>query len=293
MTDQTSCVFDHRDEDGVQVRAAPGRVACTQCTERVLRDLGRLQHLYEGLLDVDELTPGGSPDSSGARRAPGPRSPAVDVLIVHTDPRSSTGPGEPPAALASIAGWARTVREDTTVEVAPEFMLAVVPKGRVTMGRELATIRGAWPWVTGQPWFPDMAAEVRQVIAALRSTRRESEPVLKLGPCPYVALTAEQTGIGIDLECGATLRTRLSATEIRCVCCGSVWPKARWQELGDPWTDYAYLAGELAVNANTLRTWALEDGWRRVKVGRRSVVWRDDAIASYVRRRGPKLEEAG
>jgi hypothetical protein len=288
------CVFDHRDEDGVQVRAAPGRVACTSCTERVWRDLGTLQHLYEGLTDVDELIPGGSPDSNGTRTVPGPRSPAVDTLIVHTDPRSSTGPGESPAALASMAEWARTVREDTTVDVDPKFMRAVVPAGRITMQRELATIRGAWPWVTGQAWFPDMAAEVVQVVQALRSTRRESEPTLMLGPCPYVALTAAQTGIGFDLTCGANLRVRLSASEIRCVCCGSVWPKHRWSELGDPWTDYAYLAGELGVKATTLRDWAREDEWRKVRISwKRTVVWRDDAIASYVRRRGPKLEEAG
>lgn len=287
------CVFDHVDDDGVAARAAPGRVACGRCCDRVLRDLGKLQLLYDGATDVLELIPGGSPDSTGARSVPGPRSPAVDALLVHTDPRSSTGPGEPPAALASIVGWARTVREDTTVDVPAEFMLGVVPAGRATMRRELAAIRGAWPWVTGQSWFPDMAAEVREVIAALSAVRRAVEPVLKLGPCPYVAIPAEETGIGFDLECGAILRTRLSASEIRCRCCGSVWPRARWSELGDPWTDYAYLAGELDVNANTLRTWALEDGWRRVKLGRRAVVWRDDAIASFLRRRGPKLEEAG
>lgn len=292
MVEQGACVFNHLDDNGVTARAAPGRVACTSCTERVWRDLGTLQHLYEGLTDVDELIPGGSPDSNGTRTVPGPRSPAVDTLIVHTDPRSSTGPGESPAALAAMAGWARQVREDTTVDVAPEFMLAVVPVGRITMGRELATIRGAWPWVTGQAWFLDFAEEVVGVRNALQMVRRSSEPVIRIGGCekPLVAFPGPD-GEEIVLRCGATLRVRPSDTEIRCKNCGYVWPKDRWQELGTPWTDYAYLAAELAVNPNTLRYWARVDEWRSVPLGRRVAVWRDDAIASYVRRRGPKLEE--
>jgi hypothetical protein len=294
IAEQVLCVFNHVDQDGVQARSAPGRVACTSCTERVLRDLGTLQHLYDGVTDVDELTPGGSPDSAGGRSVPGPRSPAVDALLVHTDPRSVTGPGESPAALASIVGWARLVREDTTVEVAPEFMLAVVPSGRVTMRRELAAIRGAWPWVTGQVWFADFAAEVRGVINALRQTRRETEPVIRIGGCEKALVAFPGPGGAlITLSCGATLRVRPSDTEIRCRNCGHVWTKDRWHELGNPWTDYAFLGGQLDVNPNTLRGWAREDEWRSVKLGRRVVVWRDDAIASYVRRRGPKLEEAG
>ncbi|HEY3510510.1 MAG TPA: hypothetical protein VGL36_15195, partial [Kribbella sp.] len=94
MTDP--CVFDHVDKDGVTVLAAPGRMACGRCCDRVWQDLGKLQLLYDGVTDVDELIPGGSPDSTGGRSVPGPRSPAVDALLVHTDPRSSTGPGESP-----------------------------------------------------------------------------------------------------------------------------------------------------------------------------------------------------
>lgn len=288
------CVFDHRDEDGVQVRAAPGRVACTSCTDRVWRDLNTLQHLYEGVTDVDELTPGGSPDSAGGRSVPGPRSPAVDALLVHTDPRSVTGPGESPAALASIVGWARLVREDTTVDVSPEFMLAVVPKGRVSMRRELAAIRGAWPWVTGQPWFADFAGEVRGVIGALQQTRRMNEPVIRIGGCetPQAAFEAAD-GRLVVLKCGASLRVRPSDSEIKCRNCGEVWTRDRWHELADPWADYAALSTELDVPVGTLWRWASKDGWRVSGTRARRVVLRADALASYEKHRGNLLGEAG
>jgi predicted RNA-binding Zn-ribbon protein involved in translation (DUF1610 family) len=294
-----SCVFDHRDEDGVQVRAAPGRVACTSCTDRVWRDLSRLQLLYDGVTDVDELIPGGSPDSTGGRSVPGPRSPAVDALLVHTDPRSATGPGESPAALASIAGWARTVREDTTVEVAPEFMLAVVPRGRVSMGRELAAIRGAWPWVTGQPWFLDFATEVRGVINALLEVRRMRDKTIRIGGCPKVIIAfdipeaRDKAAELFTMECGATLRVRPADAEIRCKNCGTIWPRSEWRELGSPWADYATLSADLDVPVGTLWRWSSKDGWEVSGTRARRLVLRADALDSYEKYRGNLLGEAG
>lgn len=288
------CVFNHLDDNGVSARAAPGRVACTSCTDRVWRDLSRLQLLYDGVTDVDELIPGGSPDSTGGRSVPGPRSPAVDALLVHTDPRSSTGPGESPAALASIVGWAKLVREDTTVEVAPEFMLAVVPKGRITMGRELAAIRGAWPWVTEQAWFDAFAEEVRGVINALQEVRRMKDKSIRIGGCEKaLAVFDAADGEPIVLRCGATLRVRPGDTEITCRNCGEVWTRDRWRELGSRWADYAALASELDVPVGTLWRWASKDGWRVGGTRARRLVLRADALDSYEKYRGNLLGEAG
>lgn len=292
------CVFAHLDDNGVTVRAAPGRVACIRCCDRVWQDLGRLQLLYDGVTDVDELIPGGSPDSTGGRSVPGPRSPAVDALLVHTDPRSSTGPGESPAALASIVGWAKLVREDTTVDVPPEFMRSVVPAGRVTMRRELAAIRGAWPFVTGQAWFDAFAVEVKDIIRALQEVRRMRDPMIRIGGCPTVAVPRELSGLSFDLECGATLRVRPNDTEIKCRNCGEVWPRERWRELGEPWADYATLAAELDVTVGTLWRWSAEDAWTwrpapKSGTGARKLFARADALASYETRRGNLLGEAG
>lgn len=286
MTETRACVLGCRNAEKIPFRAAPGLLACHQCSERLRTVLDAIAAVYERLTEVDELVPGGHGDTGGGRKPPGPRSPAVDGLLVHSDPRSVTGVRESPAALASIAGWARLVREERSLDVAPDRMRDTVPAGRVSMARELATLRFHWEWIMGQPWVDDFAAEMRDLLAALRRVGRLDAPELRIGKCPVVLVLLELgNGDTIDLDCGASLRVRTDATEVRCRNCGTTWPRDRWHELGDQWTDYAFLAAELAVPPGTLRRWAHEDKWAMETRGGRRLVSRVDALASYDRRR--------
>ncbi|MEC3977883.1 hypothetical protein [Amycolatopsis sp. H20-H5] len=281
-----SCLLRCKSANGLPYRAAPGRYACDQCTERLAQILAELVTTYTDMTEVDELVPGGGPDNPGGRQAPGPRSPAVDALLVHTDPRSVTDSGASPAALASIAGWARIVREEQTVDVEPEKMLGTVPTGRVTMAREAQTLRFNWHWIMAQPWLDDFADELRQVLNALRTVRRLNVPTLRVGTCPAVA--------DDGFKCGASLSVRVDAVLIRCRGCGAHWPQSRWHELGDARADYAQLSEDLGVPVGSLYRWAGEDGWTISGTRARRLVNRADALASYARRRGPLFaEQAG
>lgn len=292
---QKSCVLGCRDADGVAFRAAPGLLVCPTCSEKLRGVLADLEATFRELSDIDELIPGGSPDKVAVRTVPGPRSPAVDALLVHLDPRSVTGPNEPPAALASIAEFARSVREDRSLDVPREQLRATVPAGRITMRRECATLRFNWDWIMAQDWVDDFAAEIRRVLNALRAVRREFPAVLRIGKCkvPQVAFDLSD-GTSLTLECGATLRVLATADEIRCRNCHTVWTRNEWHELGSPWADYASLSADLAVPVGTLRRWAHEDSWERTNRPGRPLVARADALASYARRRPNKtLNQAG
>ncbi|MGW4484315.1 hypothetical protein ACWEOE_10805 [Amycolatopsis sp. NPDC004368] len=295
MNQPRSCVLGCRDRDGVPFRAAPGLLVCPACSEKLRGVLDDLERTFYALDDVDELTPHGSPDGAGVRQVAGSRSPAVDALLVHRDPRSVTGVHESPAALASMAEFARTVREDRSIDVPREQLRATVPAGRITMRRECATLRFNWDWIMAQPWVDDFAAELRRVLDALRSVRREFAPALRIGKCPTALIGLDlPDGDAVTLDCGATLKVRAGDTEVRCRNCGTTWPRDRWHELGDPWTDYASLSADLGVPVGTLRRWAHEDSWQRTNRPGRPLIARADALASLARRRpNATLEQAG
>lgn len=274
-----ACVLGCKAVDDIQFRAAPGRLVCDRCAERLAGVLADIALIYAILTDVESLIPGGGDGSH--RAVPGPRSPAADAILVHTDPRS-TWDGHP-AALATIESWARMVREETG---------AAVPLGRITMVRELETIRFNWDWILGQPWVDELASEMRDVLAALRIVGRTGERVLRIGTCPGPPPLDDEE---IPPGCGAALRVRVGDEAISCHTCGSSWPRSRWGELGDPWTDYARLAAELGVPGGTLRYWCSQDHWSVGGSHGRRLVLRADAVTSYVRRRGPLSldQEAG
>ncbi|MCU1680951.1 MAG: hypothetical protein JWQ81_1690 [Amycolatopsis sp.] len=290
-----TCVLGCSCNDGVAYRAAPGRLACDPCSEKLAKAVTELGRLYYELTDVEELIPGGSgSNAGGSRPVPGPRSPAVDGLIVHTDVRSSTSAGQPPAALASIAGWAREVREERSLDTARDQLRGTVPDGRVTMAREIGTLKFEWHWVMGQEWLADFAAEVHAVLAALRSAGRMDAPTIRLGTCTVRVLGIDTATRPVTLECGARLRVRTDATELRCSNCGTVWPRSRWHELGDGQSDYARLAEELGVPVGTLRRWSHEDSWTVSGTRSRRLVTRAQALESFRKRRGAlPLEQAG
>lgn len=281
MNDVRACLLGCRTPDGYARRAAPGTLVCPPCSESLRDVLTRLARTYAAVTELDELIPGGR-GGDGVRRVPGPRSPAVDALLAHTDPRSKDD-----SALAVVESWARWVRAERSIDVPPGQMKATVPAGRITMTRELDTLRFHWDWIMSHDEVPWFAEAMRSVLLALRQVRGELDRVTRVGKCPTVVVPAELTGIGFDLECGASLRVRPGDTEIKCRNCGESWTKDRWPEIGSGWTDYATLADDLGVKVGTLWRWASEDQWRTQNPGRRRLVLRADALDSYTRRRGP------
>lgn len=288
------CVLGCRNADGIPYRAAPGLHTCHPCSERLRRTLGHIEQTYATVTAIDELIPGGH-GNNGVRTPPGPRSPAVDTLLVHADPRTYQRVGDRPAALATITEWAKRVRADRSIDVDPDHMRATVPLGRVTMARELGTLRFNWDWIMSQSWVDEFADHMRELLNALRSVDAQQARATRVGKCPItVAAIGLPDSTNVELACGAWLRLKPGHDTITCRNCGHTWPRARWHEIGEPWTRYAELARIWDMPAGTLRVWAHEDRWRTVKIGRDAMLLRADAVGSYIRRRGElPLGEAG
>ncbi|MFB9926020.1 hypothetical protein ACFORO_12425 [Amycolatopsis halotolerans] len=289
MSDVRACLLGCRTPDGYARRAAPGSNVCPPCSEALRGVLAKLALTYRAVTELDELIPGGRP-GDGVRRVPGPRSPAVDGILAHTDPRSR----DENSALAVVESWARWVRAERSIDVDPGQMLATVPAGRVTMERELATLRFNWDWIMGSPEVPWFAQDMRGVALALRQVRGELDRVTRVGKCPTVVVAGQVLGIPIDLACGASLRVRPGATKIVCRNCGGEWERDRWHELGDARADYATFAEQFNVPVGTLRRWANEDHWDKTGTRGRALWLRAEVFASYVRRRGDlTFDQAG
>lgn len=284
MNDVRACMLGCSNADGYPYPAAPGLLVCHRCSDKLRLVLDHIEQTYAAVTAVDELIPGGH-GNTGIRRPPGPRSPAVDGILVHTDTRSAWD-GQP-AALAEVAGYARLVREDRSIDVPPDRMLATVPAGRVTMARELETLRFHWDWIMGQEWVDEFAAQMRAVLQALRTIQDRQPGTVRIGKCAVtVAVLTLANGLDLDFPCGATLRVKPADDEIRCPNCHTIWPRNRWHELGDDVMDFARLSVSLNVPVGTLRRWAMEDAWVRAGTRGRPLLRVEDARASYARRRG-------
>jgi hypothetical protein len=288
-----SCVFGCVDANDVPFRAAPGRLACNTCSSALWTVLADVEKTYGWLTDIDNLIPGGTGDGAGARAVPGPRSPAVDALLALMDTR--TAGSESPGALGAVEQWARRVREDLSVDTAPDRMRSTVPPGRVTMRRELATIRFQWDWVCAQDWVTDFDEKMRALLGRMETVGHLKLKELRIGTCPTPQMTIPAAdGSTITLLCSARLKVRVGDSEIRCKSCGTVWTRDRWHKLGNPWTDYASLSTELDVPVGTLRRWCSLDRWQVDGTRGRRLVLRADALDSYAKHRTPKpLEAAG
>lgn len=101
MSDALLCVLGCRSTENVAYRAVPGTFACNRCASWLYDLLTELVAAYGLLSEVDELIPHGDDSAARVQRSSGPRSPAVDAMLVHTDPRSAGN--DQPAALASTA----------------------------------------------------------------------------------------------------------------------------------------------------------------------------------------------
>jgi hypothetical protein len=292
MPEIRPCLLGCTNSDGIPYPAAPGWLACHPCADLLAGVLGDLADRYATLQDADALIP----TSTGERGSPGygPRSPAVDALLIHSDIRTRWTSEHGYGALAVVADWARRIREDTSIDTPPRQMRNTVPEGRVTMSRELATIRFHWDWLMRQDWLAVFADNMRDVLRGLTNAGRLTERWLRVGPCPGLVDIGEEvfTGEPIYRECGEPLRVRASDAEIRCRTCGTTWPRSQWSRLGDTWTDYAELHERLKVPVATLRWWCREDGWRtwrKTETSKRVLVDRADALTSYARRRAGKV----
>ncbi|MEU6641251.1 hypothetical protein ABZ863_01735 [Saccharomonospora sp. NPDC046836] len=285
MPEVYACVLGCRNPDGMPNEAAPGLLACHGCARQLATDLAAVEQLYDAHTDLETHLP----RSDGQRGAPGygPRSPALDALAAHFDPRTKWTPEHGFGALAVVSSWARAIREDTTLNVPRERVRQTVPAGPVTMARELATIRFHWHYLLAQDWLPDFGTELRDVLRQLRAVGRELTPSVRIGPCPVVVdeIEVDDEHYPTPITCNTPLHVHAGATEIRCRGCGTNWPRARWHKLGDPWADYAALAEQLDVPVGTLRRWCHQDGWATSGTRGRRLVARADALASYARRR--------
>jgi hypothetical protein len=284
-TTPAQCTLGCQSPEGAPYPTVNGWQCCDPCADRLAGLLGDLHDHYATLTEADELIP----RSAGERGSPGfgPRSPAVDAILVHTDIRTRWTSEAGSGALAAVSEWARMIREDLSLDTPAVDMLRTVPAGRATMNRELATIRFHWDWVLRQPWLDQFADDMRDVLHSLKHVGRLNERWMCIGPCPVIRLVdVGEYGAQRAESCGAMLRVKANAGEIICRKCGTVWPRGRWHELGDPWTDYAALSNELGVPVGTLWRWASEDRWATAGTRARRLVFRTDAIASYERRRG-------
>lgn len=201
----------------------------------------------------------------------------MDVLLAHSDVRTRWTSELGYGALAVVESWARMLREE---------LGAAAPVGRATFSREVATIRFHWDHLLRAPWLDEFAREVQEVTRSLTYAGRLTEQVMRIGPCPGLLEGGE--------PCTATLRVQVDDDEIRCRECGDTWARSSWWMLADRWADYALLAEDLGVPVGTLRRWAHEDeragnAWAKETRGRRHLVSRVDAIASYDRRRAGKV----
>ncbi|GAA1030772.1 MULTISPECIES: hypothetical protein [Amycolatopsis] len=291
MNQPRPCALPIHTRDGERVcprRAAPGTLVCPPCSEQLRGVLSKLALTYRAVTELDELIPGGR-GGDGVRRVPGPRSPAVDAILAHTDPRSRDD-----SALAVVESWARWVRAERSIDVEPAKMLATVPAGRVTMARELDTLRFHWDWIMASPEVPWFAEAMRSVAQALRQVRGELDRVTRVGKCPTPVVVIPRADGDIHLPCGASLRVRPGATKIVCRNCETEWGRDRWNELGDARADYASFSEQFDVPVGTLRRWAHKDSWDRAGTRGRPLWLRAEVFASYVKRRGDlTFDQAG
>jgi hypothetical protein len=294
MNAPRACVLGCHTPDGTPFRASPGRRTCDPCAAKLWKVLEQIGSTYATLTDIDELVPGGSGEG-GPRAVPGSRSPTVDAHLAMADPR--TEGADIPGALAAVAEWARFVRAELSIDTPPEQMRGTLPTGRLTMERELQTIRFHWHWILGQTWVVDFAKRMRALLASMRTVGRLNPPELQIGTCPTLVWALPMPdGSTMEFACAARLKVRVGDSEIQCRNCRTVWPKEKWGQLGSPWTDYPRLSEELDVPVGTLRRWCAEERWAVDGTRGRRLVSRADALgsralAALTARRG--LREAG
>lgn len=317
----TPCVLGCRAPGGDPWPAQSGYLTCDPCAAELRTALLEIVELY-ALLD-EALLPGVTEGSTRGSPGFGSRSPARDGVLSMSDPRSrQEDEGDPLPVLDVLASWADNVREDTGL-VPREIPESVRREGgllagwldhtasqvwavgildkltearkaiSVTLGIAERTVSGEahflirWlDWITRQYWVADLSAEAGQLRHQLRGVLGLQERSVPVGACPVKVLDH-----GSIRPCGASLRARLGGEWITCRACGTSWPRAHWDMLGDalgtPSSDFASLSVWLTVPNGTLRRWRSEDQWANHGTKSRPLFARADVLASWQRRRGP------
>lgn len=240
----------------------------TRLTEQVQEVVERYLELspFKKVRGLQDGRSGGSPTFES-------KSPADDVQIAMTDWRSKAEThGDLLSPLGVFHDWAKWVRRQLLIT--PAAVVTIVGEADVLL-THLDHIAGD----QGQAFADDLFHLLRQ----LRGLDPREKSVA-VGTCPRkrpVGFSPDGTQYE---ECGTVLRVQLGATEIRCPQCKARWGQEMWHELGDPWTDYTQLHEWLGVSVAQLRKWAHRDGWQNKRVGKRALVNRHDAMASYVKR---------
>lgn len=289
--------------------ATDASLTCRPCRHRLVQALDEIRTGYPRL----DPTPGAA-GLTGAPAAPGfgSRSPASDTVLVLTDTRRHThDPDEPERAqgvLGVVAWWADQAREVGVLVGGPRRRFDVDRRGVVTVRsrsvvgecEQLAGVAGRLGSVW---WFGAMLAVLDATAGHVRRALGEHERTIPLGECPlpapgYAALfDALVADAGEVLaarasrvpRCGGEVRARAFGDTARCRRCGHRWEgehevRQLGAKLGDAMLDLPGLARYFDVSSlATLRSWAHRDGWRRQKVGRRTLYRLADARDSWWR----------
>lgn len=275
---------------------APRALLCTACLRRLT---GLLAAIPAGHARLDPAP--GAAGPSGGRGAPGygSRPPArVDVLsllvapghavtsrpLVVDEPDERADPDTPENApghaplVVAVGRWADRARED-----------GLLPglAGPRTVAGECLRLSGIVELLAARWWVGDMVRDLAGTAHRLRAALGEPDaPTVPVGRCPRLV---------DDTPCDGPVRARLTADTATCARCHHRWRgedtmRRLGDALGGAMLDLAGLARYLDddVSVAGLRQWAHRDGWRRERVGRRTVYSLADARASWWARRGPR-----
>lgn len=272
-------------------RCAPAALLCPPCRARLHQLLAELRKGHQDLVGTDLAPIRGA---GGGTRSPGygsraPVREAVLALLVngknvqHTDPDTLRNA----PLLAVAAHWADRARED---DLLPELA------GPRTVPGELLRLSGIAGDLSGRWWVGDLLRSLAGTVHRVHLALGEVVPEIPLGRCPRIRPGAAGLHLHLAVELGPLLAATVDAVhcrgevrgtrdQARCRRCQHRWigeqaVHSLGTQLGDAMLDLPGLARYLDVTAGWLWKWASKDGWRREKVGRRTLYSLADARES-------------
>lgn len=297
----------------------PGALLCPHCARRLNELLAAIPDTYRRL----DPRPGNTgPDGGRAPAGFGSRPPLrVDVLALLIAPTTAAtsrplriddapraDPDTPKSArtqhpvVVVVGQWADRARHD---DLLPAL------SGPRTVAGECLRLSGVLDQLARQWWAGELVRDLARTHHALLRTLGEAPPpALPIGWCPrirdhhlagYEQLVdalgrrlANQAADAQGWRCGGTVRARLTADHASCARCRQHWRgehtlQRLGEQLGGAMLDLAGLVRYLddpSLTPEGLRQWAHRDGWRRERIGRRTVYALADARDSWWARRG-------
>ena len=178
--------------------AEAGKLACFNCSNRILRHLRELEE-YLPTLSLLKTVSGGETRRGGF----GSSSPANDTTIHHTDWRTTPSALDGMGAVATVHEWATNVREGRGMQ----------PPTRTTFFGEVEALRVHHSWIVCQPWVDDYATELREIHAAVRAAANDPIP-RSVGYCIQILKHG---------ECHADVYELPDASGVKCSGCGRIY----------------------------------------------------------------------